>query len=31
VPDQSLVVSGERVRATRGDGYALVYVPAAKP
>lgn len=31
VPDQSLVVSGERVRATRGDGYAFVYVPTGKP
>src|SRR6185295_2264100 len=31
VPDQSLVLSGDRVRATRGDGYALVYVPFGKP
>jgi hypothetical protein len=31
VPDQSLVVSGDRVRATRGDGYAFVYVPTGKP
>jgi len=31
VPDQSLVLSGDRVRATRGDGYALIYVPFGKP
>ena len=31
VPDQSLVVAGERVRATRGDGYAFFYVPTGKP
>jgi len=31
VPDQTLVVAGERVRATRGDGYAFVYVPTGKP
>jgi len=30
VPDQSMVVAGERVRATRGDGYALAYVPGGK-
>lgn len=31
IPDQSMVVSGDRVRATRGDGYALVYFPYGKP
>jgi len=36
VPDQSLIASdpgkgGEAVRATRGQGYALVYLPAPKP
>jgi hypothetical protein len=31
VPDQSLVSAGDRVRATRGDGYAMLYVPTGKP
>lgn len=31
VPDQAMVVSGERVRATRGDGYAFFYIPTGKP
>jgi hypothetical protein len=36
VPDQSLIASdpgkaGDQVRATRGDGYLLVYLPTPKP
>jgi len=36
VPDQSLIASdpgkgGDHVRATRGDGYALIYLPSGKP
>jgi hypothetical protein len=36
VPDQSLLAGGagegaEHIRATRGDGYALIYTPVGKP